>query len=132
MTPMRSRAAGSNEFTLMKCPRRSGTALMLIMGALVVGAMRQGGRGDTNQPGEVALTKLESWRPPTGAWLSAKDVHLNDADPTKLGIETGEGVFVNGTDGRTTDLLSRAEFGDVQVHVEFCIPKNSNSGVYLM
>jgi hypothetical protein len=30
------------------------------------------------------------------------------------------------------NLVSVAEFGDIQAHVEFWIPKHSNSGVYLM
>jgi hypothetical protein len=29
-------------------------------------------------------------------------------------------------------LVTEQEFGDVEVHVEFCIPKHSNSGIYLM
>jgi hypothetical protein len=38
---------------------------------------------------------------------------------------------VNGPDGKTSDILSRLEHGDVEVHVEFMVPKGSNSGVYL-
>ena len=29
------------------------------------------------------------------------------------------------------NLLTEAEFGDIELHVEFCIAKHSNSGVYL-
>jgi sugar phosphate isomerase/epimerase len=39
---------------------------------------------------------------------------------------------VNGDEGRTSDLVTREEWGDVEVHVEFLVPKGSNSGVYLM
>ena len=44
----------------------------------------------------------------------------------------GRGAIVNGDAGRTSDLLTRREFGDVELHVEFLVPKGSNSGVYLM
>jgi hypothetical protein len=72
------------------------------------------------------------WRKPTGEWMSAKGVSLDPADPKKFVLEPGDGILVNGSNGRTVDLLTSEEFGDVQVHIEFCIPKQSNSGVYLM
>jgi hypothetical protein len=30
------------------------------------------------------------------------------------------------------ELITEPEFGDVELHVEFCVPRHSNSGVYLM
>ncbi len=75
---------------------------------------------------------LAGWSRPTGDWLVAQDVSLDPADPKKLAITPGQGVMVNGAAGRTVDLLSEPEFGDIELHVEFCIPKGSNSGVYLM
>lgn len=75
---------------------------------------------------------LGGWRAPTGDWMVAKAVSLDSTDPAKFVIETGEGVLVNGAKGRTVDLLTAAEFGDVEAHIEFCIPKQSNSGVYFM
>jgi hypothetical protein len=38
--------------------------------------------------------------------------------------------MVNGPIGRTSNLMSEVEFGDVEAHVEFMVPKGSNSGVY--
>jgi hypothetical protein len=35
----------------------------------------------------------------------------------------------NGPKGRTRNLLSKQSFGDLEMHVEFLIPKKSNSGV---
>ena len=40
--------------------------------------------------------------------------------------------MLNSATNRTVNLVSEQEFGDCEVHVEFCVPKNSNSGVYLM
>ncbi len=43
-----------------------------------------------------------------------------------------DGVLDNGVKGKTNDLITKEEFGDVEVHVEFRVPPKSNSGVYLM
>ncbi|MBU4461398.1 MAG: DUF1080 domain-containing protein, partial [Verrucomicrobia bacterium] len=54
------------------------------------------------------------------------------ADPGKLDAKPGTGVIYNGAKGRTGNLISTQEFGDVELHVEFMVPEKSNSGVYLM
>lgn len=72
------------------------------------------------------------WRSPTGDWLAAKGVWLDPTDQTKFAIAPGHGVAVNGATGRTVELVTEAEFADVELHVEFCVPRHSNSGVYLM
>jgi hypothetical protein len=75
---------------------------------------------------------LVGWRKPAGDWLAVQAVSLDPTNAEKLAITPGEGVLLNGLNGRTRDLVSEQEFGDVELHVEFCIPKHSNSGVYLM
>jgi Domain of Unknown Function (DUF1080) len=77
-------------------------------------------------------TSLVGWAKPTGEWMVAQAVSVDPASPRKFVIGSGQGVLVNGPSGRTVDLISEAQFGDVEAHVEFCIPKGSNSGVYLM
>ena len=74
---------------------------------------------------------LDAWRK-TGEWVVARSVALNPTDGKTFTIEPGEGICVNGAKGRTVDLMSKEEFGDVEAHVEFCISKKSNSGVYFM
>ncbi len=73
---------------------------------------------------------LTAWRQPTGKWTAARKVSLSADDPAKFQIESGEGILVNGPGGRTINLISRFEHGDVEAHIEFVVPKNSNSGVY--
>jgi hypothetical protein len=75
---------------------------------------------------------LAGWRKPMGEWQTARTVSLDPADAKKFVIQPGEGVFVNGPKDVTTDLLTEAEWGDVEAHIEFCIPSKSNSGVYFM
>lgn len=74
---------------------------------------------------------LSAWRE-NGEWIVAQAVSLDPADDQKFAIASGEGIMVNGRKGRTVNLVSREEFGDVEAHVEFCVPKKSNSGVYFM
>ncbi len=75
---------------------------------------------------------LAGWRTPTGTWSVAKSVSLDPANPESFVITPGHGVLVNCASGHTVDLISVPEFGDMQAHVEFCITRHSNSGVYLM
>jgi hypothetical protein len=71
----------------------------------------------------------DRWRTPTGAWFIAGDAHLAPDDPRRLAGEPGQGVLINGPTGRTANLVSKEEFGDIEFHCEFLIPKGSNSGV---
>jgi hypothetical protein len=75
---------------------------------------------------------LTSWRKPVGEWTAAKDVAMDTTDPEKFKLTPGEGILVNGAKGKTVNLATEAEFGDIEAHVEFWIPKHSNSGVYVM
>jgi sugar phosphate isomerase/epimerase len=80
----------------------------------------------------VTGNDLSAWRGDTGQWQVVGDAHLNPDDEKLLATQAGTGVIVNGPTGRSVNLLSKQEFGDVRAHVEFVVPKDSNSGVYLM
>ncbi len=82
------------------------------------------------EDGDLIGKDLSSWRGNTGRWFIAGGAKLDPNDPKKLVGEPGEGVLVNGPDGRTCDLLSKMEHGDCEAHVEFMVSKGSNSGVY--
>jgi Domain of Unknown Function (DUF1080) len=73
--------------------------------------------------------EMQGWRTPTGAWQPAGSVALDDKNPKIFAIQAGEGIFVNGPKGRTVNLITKDSFGDLEAHVEFCVPKGSNSGV---
>jgi hypothetical protein len=76
---------------------------------------------------------MTGWRA-TGdhEWVVAGNVSLDVDDPKHFAIEPGTGVFVNGETGRTKDIFTELHHGDCELHVEFVVPKGSNSGVYLM
>ena len=80
----------------------------------------------------LASGDLRSFRDPAGEWRTAGAITTSSDDPGRLKGSAGTGAIVNGDAGRTSDLLTGGEWGDVEVHVEFLVPKGSNSGVYLM
>jgi hypothetical protein len=65
-------------------------------------------------------------------WRVAGDVSKDAQDEKKLVAKDGTGVLFNGDKGRTNNLLTKQEFGDVEAHIEFMIPAKSNSGIYFM
>ena len=74
--------------------------------------------------------ELDAWRKPTGAWFVAGDAHPDAQNPKQLSGAPGRGVIVDGH-GKTRNLYSRQDFGDLEAHLEFLIPRGSNSGVKL-
>ncbi len=66
----------------------------------------------------------------TGQWEVVGDVFLNPKDDKLLSSTPGEGTLLNGPKGNTSHLLSKMQLGDVRAHIEFMVPKGSNSGVY--
>jgi hypothetical protein len=72
---------------------------------------------------------LDAWKKPHGDWVIAGGAGLDPKNSKRLVARPGKGVLVNGPKGRTHDLLSKQHFGDIEAHVEFLIPKGSNSGV---
>jgi len=67
-------------------------------------------------------------------WVACDEVRLDPADPARL-IPVGKGgsassVLLCGDDGRGSDIMTTESFSDYQLHLEFNVPKGSNSGVY--
>jgi len=75
---------------------------------------------------------FSNWRGNTGQWEVVGDTFMRPDNEKLLGTKPGSGVIVNGPTGRTRNILSKAEFGDVRAHIKFMVPKGSNSGVYFM
>jgi hypothetical protein len=83
--------------------------------------------------GWIELGKgLDLWKAPTGDWRVAGDVELHPDNPRLLRDKPGDGILINGPKGTAPDLISKQVFGDLEVHLEFLIPRKSNSGVKLM
>lgn len=72
-------------------------------------------------------TALVAWQPAKG-WQEVGGVTLDPAKPEKFKVEEGTGVIVS--KGRAEYLMTTEQYRDVEVHVDFMITSNSNSGVY--
>jgi hypothetical protein len=67
-------------------------------------------------------------------WKICDQVRLDQADPSRfLAIGSGgssQSALLCGDDGRGSDIMTDETFTDYQLHIEFTVPKGSNSGVY--
>lgn len=80
----------------------------------------------------IALTDLGAFRSPGANWRIAGGAGLNPATPQHLAVEPGTGVIANtGTSGSGSNLVSRMEHGDIELELDFMLPRGGNSGVYL-
>jgi hypothetical protein len=69
------------------------------------------------------------WKTMKGNWIVAGEVEVDGKNPRRLLAKPGTGVLVNGKNGREHDLVTKESFGDLELQMEFFIPKGSNSGV---
>ncbi len=79
---------------------------------------------------EVLLNDLSAWQR-NGEWNEAQDVFEHPRNEKLLSVTEGKGAIVNGRNAKSPPLASIQQFGDAKIHVEFIIPKSSNSGVYI-
>ena len=68
----------------------------------------------------------------THQWSQVSHVELDPADDSRFSVSEGRGVYYNGPAGNTSDIYSVWECGDCRLHIEFNMPRGSNSGVYFM
>ena len=74
---------------------------------------------------------LTAWKVPTGTWAAVQSVALDPANNKAFLSTPGNGVLLNSNADKTLNIESTGEWGDCELHVEFCVPKGSNSGIYL-
>ena len=84
---------------------------------------------DAPPPGWVDLSKLDAWKGQAKGWSTVGAARLDPADPRRLATEPGAGIICNAPKGGVPNIVSREDFGDVEVHLEFFLPKGSNSGI---
>jgi hypothetical protein len=103
------------------------SAMTILVGTLAYAEITKAGDGAWIEL--VGEHGLEEWKKPTGDWIIGGGARVDPKNPSRLLAEPGQGVLVNGPTGKTRNLLSNRDFGDVETHFEFLIPKGSNSGV---
>ncbi len=114
---------------MVKCDR-SITAVLVVLAVCAVPVVSR----DCSTCHAIQLTgdDLSAWRADTGQWTVVRDATLAPGNEKMLATEPGVGAIVNGPTGKTVNLFTRQEFGDIRAHIEFMVSKDSNSGVYFM
>jgi hypothetical protein len=76
------------------------------------------------------------WIAPTTGWKVVGGVSIDPKDSARLEERSGTGAISNGPDGRAptlkgkaVNLVTAASYGDLEAHLEFLVPRGSNSGV---
>ncbi|MDA7920117.1 DUF1080 domain-containing protein [Verrucomicrobiales bacterium] len=77
------------------------------------------------------LDNLSQWGG-TGDWAMAEFVSGSTTEKKWKSIKAGKLILFNGKSGKTTNIVSKKSYSDVEVLIEFMIPKSSNSGIYFM
>ncbi len=111
----------------MPSPRRS-----LLLGFAFVALLMPNAKAV--DPGWIELIgkdSFDAFKGGSNGWVYAKDVKIDPKNPRRLAYESGHDAIVNGPIGRTINLVTKEEFGDVEVHLEFLVPTKSNSGIKL-
>jgi len=73
---------------------------------------------------------LSGWMASLGDWKLVQSARPSAGNPKALTFVPGQGTLVNGDKGKTSNLLSNFQHGDVRAVIEYMVPKGSNSGVY--
>ncbi len=101
------------------------TVSVFVISFAVVGALG----AQTSGRLELFADKLPAWKEPHGDWREVAGVELDPKNPRKFVAKEGRGAWYNGPKGNAKNLFSKEKFADVEIHLEFNIPKGSNSGI---
>ncbi len=80
----------------------------------------------------IALTSTDPFKDADENWQIAGNVYVNRTEDRHLEKYEGSGILVNLPDEEHKgNLFSGFEHGDIELELDFMMPKGSNSGVYL-
>lgn len=129
---------------LFSVPRSRGRGPLIMAGLLwaagwlfVAGAAQAGeenrSKASPDAAGAAAAAdladSLDAFRDPKDGWLTCSDAALDPKNPKKLVFEPGQGILLSLGEGK--DLMTKQNYRDCRVELEFMIPKGSNAGVKL-
>lgn len=81
----------------------------------------------------LSLKDLKAFRPQAGNWQIVGGVIAHPDKKLDIQVFSGTGVLVNLPDSKRQDnLFTVMEHGDIELEMEFLVPRESNSGVYFM
>lgn len=79
----------------------------------------------------LSLTDLSNFKNPSTNWQIVGDVYADRNKNASMSTSTGTGILVNmPSEKAKEDLFTAWEHGDIEMELEFMMPKGSNSGIY--
>lgn len=82
-------------------------------------------------PGTISLNSLDAFRNPARNWVVASDASANFSKVDAIKALNGSGAVVNTSLQKGANLVTKEEFGDVDLELDFMMAKGAASGVYL-
>ncbi|MES2428327.1 MAG: DUF1080 domain-containing protein [Bacteroidota bacterium] len=81
---------------------------------------------------QISLNDLSAFKSPTANWSIAGSVITDLSKNNTITKKEGTGILVNipGKE-KNEDIFTNMEHGDIDLSVDFMMPKESNSGIYL-
>jgi hypothetical protein len=80
---------------------------------------------------QIPLNDLSAFKSPTANWSIAGSVMADFVKPDVMTKKDGQGILVNIPKGKSQDIFTNMEHGDIDLSVDVMIPRGSNSGIYL-
>lgn len=113
---------------MLKCIKLQAFLLTACM-PFFASAQNRGG-GQLNQ--QIALNDLSAFKSPSANWSVASSVAADFVKPNTITKKDGTGILVSiPGKGKNEDIFTTMEHGDIDLSVDFMMPKESNSGIYL-
>jgi hypothetical protein len=100
---------------------------LAVLGLFLLAGAPASEAGEVKEWIDLFADGLDAWKMPQGEWQRVGDVELDSQNPRKFLAKEGKGVWLNASKSR--NLLTKQLFSDIEVHLEFNLPKGSNSGV---
>lgn len=79
---------------------------------------------------KLQLDELTGFQPTGNNWAIAGNVQSDYQTEHSMDVSDGSGVLVNSGDGDEDHIFTEFEHGDIELKVEFLVPRGSNSGLY--
>ena len=86
------------------------------------------------QTEEISLKDLSEFKNPGRSWKLAGDVFASLEKANVLTLKDGTGILVNYPEKKVKgeDLLTKEEYGNIDLELDYLMAKGSNSGIYFM
>jgi hypothetical protein len=80
---------------------------------------------------QIALTDLSAFKPAASNWSLAGSVSSDFNTENSLKKKDGTGILVTIAKDKHEDIFTNLEHGDIDLSIDFLMPRGSNSGIYL-